>query len=277
MAPLLPLSAARVFIDGVFAEPKLAHPEGVAVHDDGSVWCGTENGHLIRVCADGSSMQALGCTNGFLLGLAFDAAGNCFMCDLKHAAIFRYDGTSGTLQKFASSGIAVPNYPVVDAARDALYVSDSYSFDAPGGGIYRYSLSTGQGGLWYEKPMHFANGMALTPDGSGLYVIESTASRLSHIDIGPDGAAGTARVVVDGLLNVPDGVLVMPDGSLLLSCYEPSRIYRYDETRGLELLIEDPQATILAHPTNIARRCDKLFTANLGRWHLTEIDISPLL
>lgn len=277
MAPLLPLSAARVFIDGVFAEPKLAHPEGVAVHVDGSVWCGTENGHLIRVSADGTSMQAMGCTNGFLLGLAFDSAGNCFVCDLKHAAVFRYDGTSGALEKFASSGIAVPNFPVIDEARNALYVSDSFDFDRPGGGVYRYSLSTGEGGLWYDRPMHFANGMALARDGCGLYVIESTASRLSRIEIDADGAAGAAHVVVDGLLNVPDGVLVMPDGSLLLSCYEPSRIYRYDEARGLELLIEDPQATILAHPTNIARRGGKLFTANLGRWHLTEIDISSLL
>ena len=50
--PVLPMSAARVFFDGIFTEPRLAHPEGVAVHRDGSIWCGTERGELIRIEAD---------------------------------------------------------------------------------------------------------------------------------------------------------------------------------------------------------------------------------
>lgn len=276
MEPLLPITAARVFIDGIFDEPKLAHPEGVAVHADGSVWCGTENGDLIRVEPDGGAMEGLAGSGGFLLGLAFDSAGNCFVCDLKHAAIFRYDAASGAFEKFADGGIAVPNYPVVDEASGWLYVSDSHGWKTPGGGVYRYDLKTGQGGLWTSEPMRFANGMAMAPDGSGLYVIESNAAQLAFVPIEEDGSAGAPCVAVEGLLEVPDGVLVMPDGDLLISCYEPGRIYRHGQARGLELLIEDREATMLAHPTNIALKGDKLYTANLGRWHLTEIDLSGL-
>jgi hypothetical protein len=42
----------------------------------------------------------------------------------------------------------------------------------------------------------------------------------------------------------------------------------------LEILIEDRAATIMAHPTNIALKGDTLYTANLGRWHITAIDLS---
>ena len=83
--PLLDMSAARVFFDGIFTSPRVAHPEGVAVHRDGSIWCGTETGDLLRLAADGGSVERMGGTDGFLLGIAFDSAGNCFACDLRYA------------------------------------------------------------------------------------------------------------------------------------------------------------------------------------------------
>ena len=47
--------------------------------------------------------------------------------------------------------------------------------------------------------------------------------------------------------------------------------------RPIELLIEDRAATTIAHPTNVAfKGADRLYTANLGRWHITEIDLSGL-
>ncbi|TPI38013.1 gluconolaconase [Mesorhizobium sp. B3-1-9] len=273
--PLLEMSAARVFFDGIFTNPRVAHPEGVAVHRDGSIWCGTETGDLLRLAADGGSVERMGGTDGFLLGIAFDRAGNCFACDLRHAAIFRWDSVTGRMERFASSGIRVPNYPIVDEARGWLFVSDSVGQDNRSG-IFRYDLRTGEGGLWFQEPMSFANGMAMAPDGNGLYVVESNASCVSFVPILGDGSAGASEVVVEGVRNVPDGVAFARDGSLLISCYEPSRIYRWRKQQGLEVLIEDPAATTLAHPTNIAFKGDKLYTANLGRWHITEIDLAAI-
>ncbi len=275
MKPLLEMSAANVFFNGIFTSPRVAHPEGVAVHTDGSIWCGNEVGELLRIAADGSSVERMGGTDGFLLGIAFDNAGNCFACDLKHAAIFRWDAKSGEMQRFAASGIRVPNYPIVDEARRVLYVSDSIG-PMPGPGVFRYDLNTGEGGLWCHDEMSFANGMAMAPDRQGLYVVESEAPCVSYVPILPDGSAGPKRVVIEGVQNVPDGLAFAPDGSLFISCYEPSRIYRWRDDRGLELLIEDPAATVIAHPTNIAFKGRKLYTSNLGRWHITEIDLGPL-
>jgi len=273
MQPLLPISAARVFFDGIFTEPRVAHPEGVAVHADGSIWCGTETGDLLRIDAEGKTVERLATTGGFLLGIAFDQAGNCFGCDLKHQAIFRYDATTGAIARFASSGIKVPNYPVLDEANGWLYVSDSAGEQ---GGVFRYDLKNGEGGPWCRDAFSFANGMLMAKDRSGLFVVESDASCVSFVPFGDAGSAGTKRVLIEGVDVVPDGLAFAPDGSLLICCYEPSRIYRWREDRGLELLIEDTHATMMAHPTNIALKGNKLYTANLGRWHITEIDLSML-
>lgn len=274
MPPVLPISAARVFCDGIFGTPRLAHPEGVAVHADGSVWCGTETGDLIRIEPDGSSYRRMAGSGGFALGIAFGPGGSCFLCDLQHRAVYRYDAVSGRLEHFAASGILVPNYPVVDAARGALFVSDSRGEGNPGPGIFRYDLATGAGGAWSLEPWDFANGMAMDAAGTGLYVIESFKGRVRHVPILPDGSAGVATVVVDGLGTVLDGLALALDGTLYISCYEPGRIYRLRPGKPAEVLIEDPHATRLAHPTNIALNGKRMYTANLGRWHITEIDLT---
>ena len=274
MTPLLDISAARVFLDGIFSNPRVAHPEGVAVHRDGWIWCGTETGDLLRIAPDGSSVERVAGTGGFLLGIAFDSAGNVFACDLRHAAVFHYDAASRRMENFASSGILVPNYPVVDEARGVLYVSDSRGHGNVGPGIFRFDLKTGEGGIWCTEPMDFANGMAMAVDGSGLFVVQSDVPCVSFVPILTDGSAGPVSLVTDAVETVPDGLAVGPHGTLYISCYEPSRIYRMNAAGKLELLIEDRKATTIAHPTNVALKGGKLYTANLGRWHITEIDLS---
>jgi hypothetical protein len=48
-------------------------------------------------------------------------------------------------------------------------------------------------------------------------------------------------------------------------------LYRWCDDQGLELLYYDEEAHMLCHPTNCAFRGNDLFTANLGRWHITRI------
>src|SRR5688500_14241442 len=127
-APIIPFEAIGVLYDGTITEPRLNHPEGLAVAADGAVWCGGETGEIYRIAPDGSSLEVVATTEGFILGVAFDRDGRLYACDLKHAAVFRYDPAGGELTQFANGadGVAmrVPNWPVVDHARGCLYVSD---------------------------------------------------------------------------------------------------------------------------------------------------------
>jgi gluconolactonase len=277
MAPLIPFARSTVFFDGIFSEPRLNHPEGLAIDGDGNVWCGGEEGEIYRIAADGSRIELMASTGGFTLGLAFDRRGRLYTCDLKHAAVFRFDPASGSLDRFATGDggarLRVPNVPVVDVQRNCLYVSDSYHFQEAGPGVWRFDLDSGGGGLWYDRPLRFANGMALSADRHSLYVAETFARRVVRIPIGADGAAGDARVFVGDIPALPDGVAFDAEGRLYIACYEPSRIYRAEQDGRLDLLIDDPEAHMLCHPTNCAFRGTDLFNSNLGRWHITRTDV----
>jgi gluconolactonase len=276
MQPILSMDKVEVFFDGTFSEPRLRHPEGVAVDGEGDVWCGGEGGEIYRISRDGSNIELEASTEGFTLGLAFDGSGNLYTCDLKHAAVFRLD-SAGRLERFAEGSgeakLRVPNFPVVDEDRNCLYVSDSYDMAEPGPGVWRFDLDTGEGGLWYDRPMTFANGMALSPEGNFLYVNETFARKVSRIPILEDGTAGEAETFVEDIERLPDGLAFDAGGNLYVSCYEPSRIYRVNSDAEIELLVDDPEAHTLCHPTNCAFRGRELFTANLGRWHITRIEV----
>jgi gluconolactonase len=283
--PILPIERARVFFDATLGPVRLKHPEGVAVAPDGAVWCGGDGGEIYRISPDGSAIEQIASTGGFTLGLAFDATGALFTCDLGHRAVFRLDPATRALECFAAgdgrTALRAPNFPVVDAARGVLYVSDSRPSGVDGPGIWRFDLATGRGGPWFERPLNFANGLALSHDRGWLYVVETFARKVSRIAINPDGGAGTYETFVDGIERLPDGLAFDADGLLYIACYEPSRLFRADPNGRLELLIDDPEAHTLCHPTNCAFRGTELLTANLGRWHITAVDVgvggAPLL
>jgi gluconolactonase len=274
LEPILPLDSAEVFFDGIFSEPRLRHPEGIAIDASGDILCGGETGEIYRISADGSGIETVASTGGFILGLAFDSDQNLYACDMYHSAVFRLDTRTGDLVHFANGGgeMRIPNFPVIDVSRNCLYVSDSYDPKVKGPGIWRFDLESGEGGLWYDRTMTFANGMALSPDKDHLYVAESFAGRVIRISIDENGNPQESDLFLDGIDRVPDGLAFDTAGNLYISCYEPSRIYRVSPDRQIHLFIDDPIAHTLCHPTNCAFRGEELFTANLGRWHITRIE-----
>ncbi len=134
-------------------------------------------------------------------------------------------------------------------------------------------METGEGEPWYAQPTNFANGMALSLDRDTLYLVETFARRISRIPIHADGTAGAAEVFVEGIERLPDGLAFDVGGNLYISCYEPSRIFRARPDGRLELLVDDPEAHTMCHPTNCAFRGTDLFTTNLGRWHVTRVAV----
>lgn len=265
-----------VFVDGTLTTPQLDHPEGVAVHPDGSVWCGGERGQIFRVEPDGSSFVEVASTGGFALGMAFDEAGAAlFVCDLRHAAVFRLDVPTGALERFADGAptgrFAIPNFPAFGPDGN-LYVSDSHAFGDPGPGVWRLDPD-GRAELWYDHDVVFANGLAWAPGGTALYVAETFASRIFRVALRDDGSAGVREDVAYVAGSLPDGLAFDVEGNLYVGCYEPSHVLRVASDGAVEVLWRDVTAHMLAHPTNVAFRGATMVTANLGRWHLTRLEI----
>jgi gluconolactonase len=46
---------------------------------------------IYRISADGSRIETVASTGGFILGLAFDSEQNLYACDMRHSAVFRLD------------------------------------------------------------------------------------------------------------------------------------------------------------------------------------------
>ena len=137
--------------------------------------------------------------------------------------------------------------------------------------MWRYDLATSLGELWWAEPMNFANGMALSSDGSALFVVETFDRKVSRIAIGRDGGPVGRTDYATGLPGLPDGLAIDDAGNLYVSCYEPSRILRVDPRGKVEIYIEDVTAHVFCHPTNIAFDGATLYSANLGRWHITKV------
>jgi gluconolactonase len=267
------MERAQVFFDGVFSAPRLQHAECVAVGPDGWIWCGSENGQIMRVAPDGSRIEEVAVIGGFTLGLAFDGSRTLFACEQQSAAVYALDLTDMSVRRFTPPGIRIPNYPVVDVRRHRLLVSDSFASGTPGPGVWAFDLTTGEGGIWYDPPLDFANGMALTRDGAALLVCETFSRRVRRIAIAADGSPGAASIFADDLPGLPDGIAFDDLGAVFVSCYEPSRVLRQSpDGQRCDVYIDDPTAHLLAHPTNIAFDGSALYTANLGRWHLTRIE-----
>ncbi len=263
-----------VLFDGTFSSPRLDHAECVVAGSGGDLWCGGEGGQIYRI--NGHDIEQRASTGGFILGLAFDGQKTLYACDLAAACVWALDTESGALDVFADGvpghRIIAPNFPLL-LPDGSLLVSDSGNAHEPRAGILRFDAS-GTGEVWHDQPLDFANGLARSRDGSVLFVVESWASRILAIDLDEHHRpAGPFRPHVDLPGCIPDGIAVGPDDALYVGCYEPSAVLRVPGPGDVELVAHDTFAHTLCHPTNVTFRGRLLIAANLGRWHLTGIDI----
>ena len=264
----LSLSRASIFADG------LDHPECVAAHPDGTFYAGGEGGQIYHISADGKRIEEIANTGGFVLGVAVAPDGKWLaICDLRKKCVWALCLTSLKLEELAR-GFSIPNH--LAFARDgSLFVSDSGEFRKVNGRIMHIGndckLRT-----WHAGPFNFANGIAIGPKGDALYVVCTWLPGVERIAINPDGSAGKRSVFIKIPKALPDGLAFDARGNLYVTCYTPARIYKVSPQKKVSILIDDWEAHALANPTNIAfggTKFDQLFAANLGRWHITKIDV----
>ena len=263
----------KVFFDGFDRKPRLSHPEGVAVHRDGSVWCGSEDGSIFRIEADGSSAKVVAKIEEFVLGIAFDNDGKLFVCGLGPGAVYEIDTINGTSKRLLRDGDGpeLPNYLVVDEKYNRLLVTDSQRLDNPKPSIWEISLSNREARPWLEQPLDFANGLALQRSSSALFVAVSWDRTIRKIDVLEDGSPGSVEIWCQELPGIPDGLALAGD-FILVGMYEPSMILQIDKNGVKSTYFSDETAHLMCHPTNLAFRGNQIFTANLGRWHITKLE-----
>lgn len=267
-----PLAQARVLFEGVLTTPRLDHAESVAVAPDGSLWCGGEHGQIYRIA--GEEIELVASTGGFSLGITFLDADTIAVCDMATPAVWLLDVRTRELRRLASAApgheLLTPN--AVAALPDgSMLVTDSGVAHTPRPGIVRY-YRDGRSELWFEPPLDFANGIALSPDAATVYVAESWSYQIRAISVRPgEWTAGDSTIYADLGDAMPDGLCVDEDGTLIVGCYEPSKVVQVPAPGVVQVLAHDPTAHLLCHPTGVAIRGPEIVVANLGRWHLSSI------
>lgn len=268
----LTINKVTVFADGV------DHSECVCVHPDGSVWCGGEAGQIYRIGTDGK-VQEINNTGGFVQGVAFsNDASWLAVCDSGNHCLWKLELATNKLTKFADGAdgenFNIPNSVTFDK-QGRIYVSESGNFRKINGKIMRFEPD-GTGHIWDHGPFNFANGIALSKNEDYLYIACTWLPGVERVPINADGTAGKREVFVTIPQSCPDGLAFDDDENLYIACYCPNAVYKALPDQSITLLVDDWEAHTLSNPTNIAfggENFDQLYVANLGRWHISKIDV----
>lgn len=268
IAPIVAVGGIRIHVEG------LDHPEGLAFDREGDLWAGGEAGQLYRI-RDGRA-SVVGELGGFCLGITVSPQQEIVVCNSGLHCVQWVDRSGNvmrTIDGVDRRPLRTPNFSVFDEEGN-LYFSDSGTWGAADGQVFRVRK---RGGIeHFAGPFSFANGLAMSADGSALFVAESQRDCVTRVEIRKDGGAGTRDVYASGLQRVPDGLALDAAGDLYVTCYATDCIYRVRPGGHSELFAYDPEGTILARPTNIAfggEGCKTMFVANLGRWHIASVSV----
>jgi gluconolactonase len=266
--PLINLTHAEILVDG------LDHPEGVTFGPDGMAYAGGEAGQIYRIDVERRTAQQIASTGtGLNAGLALDAAGNIYICNVGSKVVNRItpEGITSVYSAGTSERpLVTPNYPAFDGD-GYLYITDSGEWKSDNGCVWSIAPG-GAATVINTECCQFPNGCAVSPDGHYLYIVMSlNQPRVVRFPIAGGRKSGLVETVVELPGTVPDGLAFCDDGSFLISCYRPDLIFRYTPDGSLTVLMSDFEGTLLGAPTNVCFAgpgLSVLLWANLGRWHI---------
>lgn len=247
------------------------HVEDLAFAQNGTVWCGGEEGQIYRGRLEGEP-EIVARTPGRTYGFALGPDGACYCADVTDPGIYRID-SEGEVER-VSRGTAerptmLPNDLVFLAGGELLF-SDSGDWGGDNGCIYAVGAD-GATRVADTSCAAYPNGLVVSPDGTEVAVVESTLPGVSVLSLGADGELSDRRVLAELPGTVPDGLLYDDEGRLLIAFWAPDAILRVEPSGELTVVVHDPLRVALNQPTNIAfvPGTNRLVAANIGDRYLS--------
>lgn len=204
-------------------------PEDVLLSPDGDrVLTGTNDGSIWSVATDGSVIERITQTGGRPLGLEWLPDGRLLVCDA-HAGLLAVDPGGGDIEALVTTvdGQALHFTNNAAVAEDGtVYFSDSsrhYSVEDWKSDLIMHTMS---GRLLRRGPdgrvdtvldgVGFANGVALTADGSQVWVAELALRRVRRLTVD-----GRELAAITELPGYPDNIALGSDGLVWVAIASP--------------------------------------------------------
>jgi sugar lactone lactonase YvrE len=204
-------------------------PEDVVLDADGTIYCGTQDGKIIRVRKDGH-VETFAETGGRPLGLAFDRENNLIVADAYKGLLSIDPGGSIAVLSTAAEGLPYKFTDHLDISSDGIiyftdasdtYQQDEYLFDLlesrPNGRFLRYDPESGRAEVLLQD-LYFANGVALSQNENFVLVNETYRYRIQRYWLkGPK--AGTSEIFAENLPGFPDNITSNRRGTFWLALF----------------------------------------------------------
>jgi sugar lactone lactonase YvrE len=308
-------------LDGPYAEnwllqtAKTTHPGVVvgaadfAFDAQGRAFTGLSDGRVVRIDGDPASGQVVDVARvrGRVLGLAFAPDGVLYAC-VPGQGLVRIDVDTGAVAVVVNTtdndvirhanGIAVASDGVVyftDSSSvwgDGQFLEDILD-QRPSGRVLRYDPKTRDVRV-LARELSFANGLALAPDESALFVAESGRYRLWRVWLTGE-KKNLTEVALENLPGFPDGLSTTKRGTVWLGL-SSTRKRLFDLTHPHPLLkdaiaslpnwlrprpvrwgfaieldadarplrsLQDPSGDVVGSVTSVSERGDALWLGNL--------------
>lgn len=192
-------------------------PEDVALDSDSKIYAGFDDGRIIQLQADGTKPRVFANTEGRPLGLIFDANDNLIVADaVKGLLQIDRSGKISTLVEQVN-GVRFGCLNDLDVGKDGtIYFTEASSKfpmtqftedlieHQPNGRLLAFDPKTHQARTLLPG-IHFANGVAVSPDQNSVLVNETGMYRVLRFWLRGE-KAGKSEVFIDNLPGFPDGI-----------------------------------------------------------------------
>ena len=259
----------------------LVRPEDVAVARDGRVFATDPHVGAREIRPDGTLRSISEARRpGAVNGISMDLDGRILMANLGAAEgvdgpLERLDPSTGTrevlLREVDGRRLTSCNYPMIDRSGN-IWCSNSTAaanFNGladkrPHDGFVFVLRPDGSSSIVADR-LGFANGLAMSEDGTFLYCCQSLDSNVIRYPVLPGATLGPAEqygpllgglrppdgIVDRKTLGYPDGCAFDVDGNLWVTLFWANKIVAITPGGDLVTIIDDPEETILKVPTNV--------------------------